>query len=186
MRLRVIPYDCIININGIMQLGEMAERLQFGSSRTVESPPSLNHLFPVLVVLTILISYTSSTRANLCKFQMFSNGTTTHVFVSSKASTEERNYKEWLNKLSMVSTSVLQPQSAVLDTPKHVRFRYNHILSSLKINNCGNLLISALFRKKIKLGTGETVVARTEEESTSSTMYEWLTKPVWKCFFGTL
>ncbi|KAL0700420.1 hypothetical protein Bca4012_056542 [Brassica carinata] len=37
-----------------------------------------------------------------------------------------------------------------------------------------------------QLGTGETVVARTEEESTSSTMYEWLTKPVWKCFFGTL
>lgn len=52
---RDISYDWIININEIMQpLGDMAERLPFGSSRTVKSPPSLSHLFPALVVLNPL------------------------------------------------------------------------------------------------------------------------------------
>ncbi|CAN7069406.1 unnamed protein product [Brassica rapa subsp. trilocularis] len=37
---------------------------------------------------------------------MFSNGTITHVFGNGKASIKAQNDKGWLNRMSLVSTSV--------------------------------------------------------------------------------
>ncbi|KAG5377292.1 hypothetical protein IGI04_041888 [Brassica rapa subsp. trilocularis] len=41
---------------------------------------------------------------------MFSNGTITHVFGNGKASIKAQNDKGWLNRMSLVSTSVKRPK----------------------------------------------------------------------------
>ncbi|KAL0707447.1 hypothetical protein Bca4012_073873 [Brassica carinata] len=115
-----------------MELEDMAERLPFGSSRNIKSPP---------------------TRAKLCKFLMFSNGTITHVFGNGKASIKAQNDKGWLNRMSLVSTSV-----------KRVRFS----------------------RKNLSAKREEQGGQKTQEEYTTNTIYELLTKPMWKCLFETL
>ncbi|KAG2276017.1 hypothetical protein Bca4012_043822 [Brassica carinata] len=84
---------------------------------------------------------------------MFSNGTITHVFGNGKASVKAQNDKGWLNRMSLVSTSV-----------KRVRFSRKNL------------------RAKREEHGGQT----TQEEYTTNTIYELLTKPMWKCLSETL
>ena len=119
-----------------MQLKDMAERLPVGTARTVKSPSSLNSFgsSPGRVDHFNILNRQNG-QGPEPNTPMFSNGTTTPVFGNGEARNEAQNEKEWVEQDEPGVYITLTALAGGVRDLKRVRFRYNHILLSLKRNN---------------------------------------------------